>query len=92
MEDKLPQVGDVVFWVDPEERQNYKPDPPYVVVSHDAGDNNIYMECLDGTKIERCPGELHEGVGLHSVRVDPFLTAARKANLEAKPNGSKSNR
>ena len=90
----VPQVGDVVFWVDPDDHSTYEPKPPYVVVSISSPKpKNVFMKGLNGETIYygKMTKRPHSGVGLRELRVDPFLTAARKANLK-ESDGSKSNR
>ena len=52
----------------------------------------VFLRGLNGQKVTftgTTSGMVHDhsGVGLDEIRVDPFLNAAREANLE-KPNGS----
>lgn len=77
----VPQVGDVVMWADPNTYTEYTPPPPYVVVEIHSSDRLAFMRALDGSAISFGCGD-HRGVELHNLRVDLFLTAARKANLE----------
>jgi len=84
--DTLPRVGDVVAWAKLEDFTHYTPGPYILVNIHPGG---VFLRHLDGGKVTFTRHNVlydHSGVSLSDLRVDPFLTAARKANLEAKPD------
>ncbi len=83
-EERLPQAGDVVVFKDPRQGTDSQYDPPpYVIVDiHDyAGMPNAFLRNLDGSPLRYCQG-LHTGVRVDGLRVDVFLTAARRACAE----------
>ena len=76
-----PKVGDIVTWRYPAAQSTYTPGP-YKLVS--IRGTSVFLECLDGRKVYfGTPRTMeHQGVDITQIRVDPFLNAARKANLE----------
>lgn len=85
----VPQVGDIVTWVKPESHRDYSPNPPCVLMAIHGSKPQAFMQGLKGEQITfggTTTILIHSGVALKKVRVDTFLNAARKANLEENPN------
>ena len=87
------EVGDVVTWVDNAKGENYDPGPYVVEHLHPADYRGISMPCVRCTRLDGSPLYYrrsdgvpveHEWIQEQRLRLEPFLTAARKAVADAR--------
>lgn len=82
------EVGDIVNWARPEDQSTYQSGPYIVAMVHRLDRFNkpsVFLTRMDGSalyfRMDTGHPERHEWINEDKLRMEPFLDAARKANL-----------